>query len=302
MDKNIPEFLKEMLINQYGEEKTIEIIQGYTAKRRSSFRVNSIKANKDEIKAVLEKIGVGYEEVSWYENAFVISFEDEQKLRETTLYEEGKIYFQSLSSMIPVLVLAANPEENVLDMAAAPGGKTTQMFAEANGKVLITACEKNKIRAERLKYNLEKQGASRVNVMMQDARKLDDFFSFDKVLLDAPCSGSGTLFLNDEKQIQTFTKELVNRSITTQKEMLQKALKVLKVGHEMVYSTCSILHAENEGQLEKLLESGKIEILPIDADKFKGMKTLNTTIPGVLCVCPDENYEGFFVANIKRLK
>ncbi|MBR3888477.1 MAG: RsmB/NOP family class I SAM-dependent RNA methyltransferase [Clostridia bacterium] len=302
MDRNIPNFFKEMLIEQYGEGKTAEIVQGYTNKRKSSFRVNSIKTNKDEIMAVLNNMNIEYETVTWYENAFVISYEDEVKLRETDLYEEGKIYFQSLSSMIPVLVLATNADENVLDMAAAPGGKTTQMFAEADGKVLITACEKNKIRAERLKYNLEKQGASRVNVMMQDARKLDDFFSFDKVLLDAPCSGSGTLFLEDEKQIKTFTNELVKRSITTQKEMLQKALKVLKVGHEMVYSTCSILREENEKQLEGLLAQGRIEIIPIDSAKYIGMKTLDTIIPGVLCVCPDENYEGFFVAKIRKIK
>ncbi len=302
MDRNIPDFLKEMLIEQYGKEKTAEIVQGYTNKRKSSFRVNSIKAKKDEIVTALDNMNIEYENVSWYENALVISYEDEERLRETDLYEEGKIYFQSLSSMIPVLVLAANADENVLDMAAAPGGKTTQMFAEADGKVLITACEKNKIRAERLKYNLEKQGASRVNVMMQDARKLDDFFSFDKVLLDAPCSGSGTLFLDDEKQIQTFTNELVKRSITTQKEMLQKALKVLKKGHEMVYSTCSILRDENEKQLESLIAQGRIEIIPIDITKYIGMKTLDTIIPGVLCVCPDENYEGFFVAKIRKIK
>lgn len=299
---NVPEFLEKMLITQYGEEKTSEILQGYTNKRKSSFRVNPIKANKDEVIAILDEINIKYESVSWYENAFVISHEDEQKLRETNLYEEGKIYFQSLSSMIPVLVLGAKADENVLDMAAAPGGKTTQMFAEAEGKVLITACEKSKIRAERLKYNLDKQGASRVNVMMQDARKLDDFFSFDKVLLDAPCSGSGTLFLDDEKQIQTFTNELAKRSITTQKEMLQKALKVLKKGHEMVYSTCSVLREENEGQLESLIAQGRIEIIPIDTTMYIGMKTLDTTIPGVLCVCPDENYEGFFVAKIRKLK
>lgn len=302
MDRNIPNFFKEMLIEQYGEGKTAEIVAGFTNKRRSSFRINPIKTNKEEVVSVLKDMNIEYKTVTWYENAFVISYEDEVKLRETDLYEEGKIYFQSLSSMIPVLVLATNADENVLDMAAAPGGKTTQMFAEADGKVLITACEKNKIRAERLKYNLEKQGASRVNVMMQDARKLDDFFSFDKVLLDAPCSGSGTLFLEDEKQIKTFTNELVKRSITTQKEMLQKALKVLKVGHEMVYSTCSILREENEKQLESLLAQGRIEIIPIDSAKYIGMKTLDTIIPGVLCVCPDENYEGFFVAKIKRLK
>lgn len=302
MEKNIPDFLKEMLNEQYGEAKTAEITAGFTKNRKSSFRLNPLKINKEDVIATLNDLNIEYETVAWYENAFVISCENEQKLRDTNLYEDGKIYFQSLSSMIPVLVLDAQEDENILDMAAAPGGKTTQMFAEAEGKVLITACEKNKIRAERLKYNLEKQGASRVNVMMQDARKIDDFFSFDKVLLDAPCSGSGTLFLDDEKQMNGFTKELINRSVVTQKEMLQKALKVLKTGHEMVYSTCSILRGENEKQLEKLVEQGKIEIIPIDISKYEKMNTLDTILQGTLCVCPDEYYEGFYVAKFKKLK
>lgn len=298
----IPEFFKEMLNSQYGIESADRIENGYKTERKSSFRVNTIKSLREEIISKLEAFSVEYEEVKWYKDAFIISNQDEEKLRSSDLYEDGKIYFQSLSSMIPPLVLGANENENILDMAAAPGGKTTQLFAISEGKALITACEKNKIRAERLKYNLDKQGANRVNVMMQDARKLDDFFSFDKVLLDAPCSGSGTLNLNDEKQINGFKEELVKRSVATQKEMLDKALKVLKVGHEMVYSTCSILKAENEGQLKRLIDSGKIEIVPIDEKIFEGLETLKSEIEGTLCVCPNELYEGFYIAKFKKIK
>ncbi|MBQ6860811.1 MAG: RsmB/NOP family class I SAM-dependent RNA methyltransferase [Clostridia bacterium] len=298
----IPEFFKEMLNSQYGIESADRIENGYKTERKSSFRVNTIKSLREEIISKLEAFSIEYEEVKWYKDAFIISNQDEEKLRSSDLYEDGKIYFQSLSSMIPPLVLGANENENILDMAAAPGGKTTQLFAISEGKALITACEKNKIRAERLKYNLDKQGANRVNVMMQDARKLDDFFSFDKVLLDAPCSGSGTLNLSDEKQINGFTEELVKRSVTTQKEMLDKALKVLKVGHEMVYSTCSILKAENEGQLKRLIDSEKIEIVPIDKTSFQGLETLKTDIDGTLCVCPNELYEGFYIAKFKKIK
>lgn len=298
----IQKFLKDMLDNQYGIESADRIENGYKTERKSSFRVNTIKSLREEIISKLEAFSIEYEEVKWYKDAFIISNQDEEKLRSSDLYEDGKIYFQSLSSMIPALILGADENENILDMAAAPGGKTTQLFAISNGKALITACEKNKIRAERLKYNLDKQGAGRVNVMMQDARKLDDFFSFDKVLLDAPCSGSGTLNLSDEKQINGFTEELVKRSVTTQKEMLDKALKVLKVGHEMVYSTCSILKAENEGQLKRLIDSGKIEIVPIDKTSFQGLETLKTEIDGTLCVCPNELYEGFYIAKFKKIK
>ena len=98
--------------------------------------------------------------------------------------------------------------------------------------------KKNKIRAERLKYNLEKQDVTCAYVMITDSRNLDDFFSFDKILLDAPCSGSGTIYIEDTKSI---TEELIYRSVKVQEILLQKALKILKKGGEIIYSTCSIL-------------------------------------------------------------
>jgi len=179
-------------------------------------------------------------------------------------------------------------------MAAAPGGKTTQIATLTNNKCMITACEKNKIRAERLKYNLQKQGVGCVNVMLEDARKLSDFFSFDKILLDAPCSGSGTASVFDA----SFNKELIDRSSKTQEELLRKALKILKVGGEMIYSTCSILAQENENVLKKVLQNSGAEILPVEP--VNGVPVLPTSISGVLCVAPTDLYEGFFVAKIKK--
>ena len=94
--------------------------------------------------------------------------------------------------MIPAIILAPKEDENILDMCASPGGKTTQMACLSANNAFITACERNKIRAEKLKYNLQKQKANRVNLMIEDSRNLNDLFKFDKILLDAPCSGSGT--------------------------------------------------------------------------------------------------------------
>ena len=99
----------------------------------------------------------------------------EDKIRSLDIYKNGEIYMQSLSSMLPPIIL--NPKENmdILDMTAAPGGKTTQIATMLKNKSNITAIEMNKIRAEKLKYNIEKQGASSVYIMEQDARKIDDF-------------------------------------------------------------------------------------------------------------------------------
>ena len=204
--------------------------------------------------------------------------------------------------MIPPFVVNPKEGENILDMAAAPGGKTTQMANLSNNKAMITACEKNKIRADRLKYNLEKQGASRVSVMLKDARKLDDFFSFDKILLDAPCSGSGTINLNEIDVEKVFTKELVDRSIKTQKELLKKAIRILKTNGELIYSTCSILKEENEKVVEEMLKLGNIEIIPIDVQEFKEIPLLPVSIEGTICVCPTDLYEGFFVAKLRKVK
>ena len=196
--------------------------------------------------------------------------------------------------MIPPIILEAKAEENILDMAAAPGGKTTEIAALSKNEAMITACEKNKIRAEKLKYNLEKQGANRVNVMLEDARKLDEFFSFDKILLDSPCSGSGTSNIFDKN----FTKELIERITKTQEQLLTKALKLLKPGKEMVYSTCSILKQENEDILTKVLNKTKAEIVPIS--KINNIETLPTSIQGTMCICPNKLYEGFFIAKIRK--
>jgi len=294
----IPEFLYQKLKNQYNNEELNIIKQGYQIKRPVTLRINTIKSNKREIIDELNKAGVIYENVNWNENALILNNIEEYQIKGMDIYKNGKIYLQSLSSMIPVIILNPKPHENILDMTAAPGGKTTQISAMSNNEVLITACEKNKIRLDRLQYNIQKQGAKGVNLLNIDSRKLDDFFSFDKILLDAPCSGSGTININDEQFEKHFTEELINRSKKTQMELLNKAVSILKKGHEIVYSTCSILAEENEDNIYKLLKTNKVELVPID-NKID-IPLLHTKIPGTLIIAPTKYNEGFFVAKLRK--
>ena len=293
-------FLEKMLEKQYGAEKTKEIINGYQTKRKTTLRINTIKGNIEEIKNKLEKSKIEYEEVPWSKEALIIKNADEKSIQEMEIYQDGKIYMQSLSSMLPSIILEPKEGIDILDMAAAPGGKTTQIAALTNNKAHITACEKNKIRAERLKYNVDKQGATCVFIMPKNSRFIDDFFSFDQILLDAPCSGSGTLDYNDANIEKYFTEQLIERSSKTQKTLLKKAINLLKPGHEMVYSTCSILSCENEDVVESILKDEKIEIVPISFEGIESLPVLPTKISGTLCVCPTELYEGFFVAKIRK--
>ena len=208
----IPEFLIEMLRKQYGEELSKKIIAGYGEERKVTLRVNTIKTNSSNIEKVLEENNIKYKKVSWYSEGYIIEKARENEIKNLDIYKNGEIYLQSLSSMLPPIILEPKENTDILDMTAAPGGKTTEIATLVGNKARITAIEMNKIRAQKLKYNVEKQGATCVYIMEQDARKLNDFFSFDNVLLDAPCSGSGTININDTKLEKTFTEQLIKKS------------------------------------------------------------------------------------------
>lgn len=288
----IPQFLKEKIEKEYGLEILKKIETGFIEEKPVTLRVNTIKTNAEKVKIELEKNNIEYEIVEWNKSAFIIKNVKEEEIRKLDIYNNGEIYLQSLSSMIPAIIIDPKERENILDMTAAPGGKTSQMAAIANNKVFLTACEKNKIRLDRLQYNMQKQGVKNINIMQEDSRKLSNYFSFDKILLDAPCSGSGT----ENVFNSNFTEELIKRSCKTQEELLTKALSILKHGGEMVYSTCSILKEENEEILNKVLKKFKAQIVPIQIPKE--IPVLPTSIDGVATICPTKLYEGFFVAKI----
>lgn len=299
MEENLPVFLRERLLKEYKKDIVEKIILGYMQKRKVTLRVNTIKMKEDELENFLINSKINYSKVSFYSSAYILENIREEEIRNWEFYKEGKIYLQSLSSMLPPLVLEPKAKENILDMAAAPGGKTTQISALSENTALITACEKNKIRYERLEYNVNKQGAKGMNLMRIDARNLSDFFSFDKILLDAPCSGSGILNLENENIEKKFTEELIERSVKLQETLLKKAIKILKVGGELIYSTCSILKEENEDLLERILNKN-LELIPIANNIFENVPKLPVKLEGTLCVMPNELYEGFFVAKIRK--
>ena len=291
----LSDFLKSELIKEY--DNSDEIINSYNKKRYLTLRVNTLKSNISEVKEIFNKNNIKYKNTSFYEEAFIILNKNLNDIIKLEIYKEGKIYLQSLSSMIPPLFLNPKENENILDMTAAPGSKTSEIAALSNNTCLITAIEKDKIRCERLKYNLEKLGVKKVNVLNCDANNLDEFYSFDKILLDAPCSGSGTL---TEDNINNFNKLLVEKSVKRQKKLITKAINLLKKDGILVYSTCSILKEENEEIIEEILKTNQVEIINIDTSKYE-FPFLKTTIEGTICLYPNEYFEGFFIAILKKL-
>ncbi len=283
----------ELYIKDYKDSEII--IEGLKSKRISSGRVNPLKSSIDEFHQTMKDANINYEMVSWYPHAFIIH-DDLSKLRELPIYKNGGVYIQSLSSMLPAIYLEPEQHKTILDMAAAPGGKTTLIAALTENKAQMTACEQNPIRIQKLKYNLDRQGVTCCTLIQKDARQLDEFFSFEQILLDAPCSGSGTLDFNRENK--QFTKKLVDKSIKTQKELLKKAISMLKKNEDLVYSTCTILKDENENIIKHFLK--EVDVIPLLPVNDPHMILLESSIDGVLTIAPNEYYEGFFIARLRK--
>ena len=295
----LPDFFMERLYKEYSEEQANQIIEGYKLERKLTFRVNTIKTTAEEIEQRLVENGIMYKKVKWSKEAFIILNRNEEEIQKLEMYKNGEIYLQSLSSMLPPIILNPAEKTDILDMTSAPGGKTTQIAALTNNNANITACEMSNIRAERLKYNLEKQGAL-AYVMVKDARNIDKFFSFDQILLDSPCSGSGTINMNNTDLNKYFTLELIEKCKKTQRSLINKAVQILKGGKELVYSTCSILKEENEEIVKTIMNKG-MEIVPIEFEGKETLPQLPTTIDGTLCICPTQEYEGFFIAKLRKI-
>ena len=285
MDSFSLEFLKKILSNEYSNNYVYNILDGYNANRKTTIRVNTLISTFEEVIQFLDKNNISYSAVSDIQNAIIIN--DSYDVTKTKLYENGAIYLQSLSSMLPPLILNPKEDAHILDMCAAPGSKTTQLAALTNNKACITACEFDKIRAERLKYNLNKLGTSRVTVLVKDSRNLDEFFRFDTIMLDAPCSGSGTVLLNEESK-QVFNQKVIDKCQKRQISLLKKGLSMLNKNGVLVYSTCSILKEENEQVLKACLNNN-FELLPIDKEKYDlpYLPSLENTIT----IAPTELYE-----------
>jgi 16S rRNA C967 or C1407 C5-methylase (RsmB/RsmF family) len=287
----------ELIKNEYPNDYE-EIIDGLMKKKKTSFRINGLNGGtKEDIVKFLDSNNINYSISDVYSNCIILN--DDINIFDTPLVKEGKIYLQSVSSQMPPLYLDLDNSLDILDMCAAPGGKTSLIAYLTDNKRNIMAVESNKIRAEKLKHNLNLLNV-KANVLVADASKLDSFFRFDTILLDAPCSGSGTINLENDKDLKSFSKLLVKNSSIIQKKLLKKAVEILKPGHTMIYSTCSILKEENEDVVKSVLSD--IIVLDDINTTIDKSNLLPSKYDKVLTIKPSDIYEGFFIAKIKKLK
>ena len=286
----------------------------------STFRVNTIKSTTEEVEKTLTELGFQFKPVSWLDGAYILQNKTKRELVDSSLYTEGKIYMQSLASMVPPLMLDPQPGEMVLDLTAAPGSKTSQMAAMMKQQGELIANDNSKIRFFKLKHNMEllgvadeKEGWS-FTLKQEDGSDLcgDYIDTFDKILVDAPCSAEARFIESDPKTFGYWSEKKVKEMAMKQRKLLFSAWYALKPGGTLVYSTCTFAPEENEVQISRLLnrfpEEAQIEDISSVLPGLKHLpglpawkeKVFHPEINKAIRIFPTDEIEGFFVAKIKK--
>ena len=247
---NLPkEFLDEMKII-LGDEYN-EFIKSYDDPKTTGLRVNTLKMTKDKL---LSLNLYSLQEIPWTNEGF---YYDESIYRpgKNPLHEAGAYYLQEPSAMSVVPKLDVQEGEKILDMCAAPGGKSTYILSKLNNTGLLVSNEINPIRIKALGENLERFGAKNCIITNTDSRSLRKVFEgyFDKIVIDAPCSGQG-MFRKDEVAISDWSYAKVLECQSIQREIIRDGYHMLKEGGILVYSTCTFAKEENEIIIEEFLE------------------------------------------------
>ncbi len=260
------QYMLERYLALWGEEDTLRFLEACESPVRSSIRVNSLKTTNAEVLSRLRSKSVVIDEIPWLEHGFFADFDG---LSPGAMLEHmlGFYYVQGVPSMTAVSVLDPQPGETILDLAAAPGGKTTHIGQLMMNTGIVIAVEQDRIRMASLKSNIIRCGVTNSLVLRGDARKLENLkFEPDRILLDAPCSGEGLIPLDPTRKTSK-TMADIRYCATREDEMLDAAVNVLTDGGTIVYSTCSIAPEENEYVVDDILNRyPEMEIVEIALD------------------------------------
>ncbi|AGK60405.1 tRNA (cytosine-48,49-C(5)-) methyltransferase [Archaeoglobus sulfaticallidus PM70-1] len=276
---------------------------------RKSIRVNTLKADVDVVVNNLKR-NFRLERVPWCREGFFVEgeIEGEMEITKTMEHQLGLIFSQEASSMIPPVVLDVRQGMMVLDMAASPGGKTTQIASYMENTGCIIANDVKFSRVNILISNIQKCGVTNAIVTMMDGRAFGRFENtFDRVLLDAPCSNVGMIRKNF-KYLKIWKQRDVIALSRLQKQLIRSAYKALKEGGVLVYSTCTLDPEENEAVIDSLLKTTSARVEKIDLPvkrtrcfrEFDGVE-FDDSVKHCLRIHPQDNdTEGFFVAKIVK--
>ncbi len=293
-----PQWLVDRWVDSYGYEHTKAMLEENNVPPLQTVRVNTTKATVENVLATLEREGV--KAVRSEIMPECLHLQTGQAAR-TAAFKHGLITIQDESSMLPANVLNPEPGMKVLDMCAAPGGKTTHMAEKMQNEGSILAMDLHPKKLDLIDENTARLGLDIVQTAPLDGRKAADFLakeSFDAVLVDAPCSGLGVMRRKPDIKYTKREEDLESLQ-TIQLAILGNAVQVLKPGGRLVYSTCTVDKRENEGTVEAFLAAHP----EMEAQELTNLpeKLLAKQHSGMLQVFPqDFGSDGFFVAAFRK--
>lgn len=298
------------------------VFEAYQTKRPTTFRANTLKISSDDLAKELDLLDIKYERLSWYSDAFVLLHDDSRVLTESAIYNEGKLYVQSLSSMVPPLLLAPQPGELILDLCAAPGSKTTQIAAMMKNEGLVIANDLSTVRIYKLAHNLKQQGVTNVKTRRSKGeemwKEVQRRQPFDRVLADVPCSLEGRFSVLDPKTYDGWSEKKVSDLAQRMGYLLRSAVQSVKPGGIVVYSTCTTSPEENEGVVDWVMKKGDIKLTLLNSyQSLQGLiqdqrvmtmpgltewrgEVYDATLQSTCRILPSILMEGFFVAVLER--
>lgn len=305
-----PNFM-EILNKIYSQKEVDTILLSFLKGRESSLRINNLKGNRYDVLKELKDNKIKFREYGENHQWIIFNKVYDKSIRKLNCYIDGQIYLQNISSILPAIILNPEKGEKILDMCAAPGGKTLLLWELLNNSGELIANEFDKIRVQKLQYNINKQGAHSVQIINKNGCVLGGIYKeyFHKVLVDAPCSGEGTLTFNNLKEFKYLgTKS--NIYTKKQKALLESAYKCVKRNGLIVYSTCTLNPYENEFIINSFLDKHKdmiIEKINIKISNYKDgiiefeHRTLNSSIKKSIRIIPDNIMEGFYICKLRKI-
>lgn len=307
------ELLAEKLFDLFSPAEALEFFEANEVARPVTIRTNTLKTRRRDLAQTLVNRGVNLQPIGKWTKVGLQIFDSQVPIGATPEYLAGQYILQAASSFLPVMALDPQENERILDMAAAPGGKTTYISALMKNTGCIFANDANKARTKSLVANIQRLGCKNTIVCNYDAREFPKVIGgFDRILLDAPCSGTGVIAKDESVKVNRNEKDFIQIP-HLQKQLLLSAIDSVdahsKTGGVIVYSTCSVAVDENEAVVDyalrkrpnvKLVETG-LEIGKHGFTSFRG-KHFNQSLSMTRRYYPHTyNVDGFFVAKFKKI-
>lgn len=308
---NYNDFLMEKLMELYPPTELIEVLEANEVQRPVTIRTNTLKTRRRDLAQALINRGVNLDPIGKWTKVGLVVYDSQVPIGATPEYLAGHYILQGAASLLPVMALAPQENERVLDLCAAPGGKTTHIASIMKNTGVIFANDIHKDRAKAIVGNLHRLGITNCVVSCLDGRKFPKIMTgFDRVLLDAPCSGTGVTSKDPEVKLNKDMKSIL-RCSHIQRELILAAIDCLdansKTGGYLVYSTCSILPEENEAVIDYALRKRSVKLVQTGLEfgeeglsKYREFRFHPSLKLARRYMPHTHNMDGFFVAKLKK--